>query len=233
MRPLPPSSDAKRFLRYQFDNAAQLRRHCRQADGRVFLFFPDAQPTPLPRSRALIEICFTSSSQQVSLPAVVHSHELEGTPGAWLDLRALGVVSGMQSAISVPKRGPRRLALDQLAWVTHGGGPVLACPVLDVSVGGARLWGVPGAVPAAGEELRMRMPNAPTLVARIAWAHGSEVGVAFSKASLHAAAEVYARVEELWAGARFARHQPTCECAEGSEALNPPAPVPVLTGGLQ
>ena len=57
MRPLPPSSAATRFLRYQFDNAAQLRRH----------------------------------------------------------RRALGVVAGMQSAISLPKRGPRRLALDQLA----------------------------------------------------------------------------------------------------------------------
>ena len=144
MGPLPPSSAAIRFLRYQFDNAAQLRRHCRQIDGRVFLFFPDAQPTPLPRSRALIEICFTGSTQQVALPAVVHSHELEGTSGAWLELRAHSMVAGLQ-----------------------------------------------------------------------------------------AAAEVYARIEDLWAGARFARHQLSCECAKGSEALDPPAPLPVLTGGLQ
>ena len=233
MRHSRPASPSIRFLRYQFDSAAQLRRHCRLIDGRVFLFFPDARPTPAPRSRALLEICFTGSTQQVALPAVVHSHELEGIPGAWLELRALSLVAGLQSAISLPKRGPRRLALDQLAWVTHAGGPVLACPVLDISKGGARLWGVPGAVPAAGEQLRMRMPNAPTLVARIAWARGSEVGVAFAPESLRAAAEVYAHVEDLWAAARFARHFPSCACTEGREAIDPPAPLPALSEGLR
>ncbi len=233
MRPLGSISPSTRFLRYQFGSAAQLRRHCRLIDGRVLLFFPDAQPTPAPRSRALLEICFSGSTQQVALPAVVHSHELEGTAGAWLELRTISVVAGLQSAISLPKRGPRRLALDQLAWVTHAGGPVLACPVLDIGKGGARLWGVPGARPAAGEQLRMRLPNAPTLAGTIAWVRGSEVGVAFAPDSLRAAAEIYARVEDLWAAARFARHPPTCFCAEGSEALDPPAPVPALAGGLR
>lgn len=221
-----------RFLRYQFDSAAQLRRHCRLVEGRVFLFFPDARPTPAPRCRALLEICFTGSSQQVSLPAVVHSHELEAASGSWLELRALSVVAGLQSAIALPKRGPRRLALNQLAWVTHAGGPVLACPVLDLGKGGARLWGVPGAEPAAGEKVRMRLPGVPTLVGRIAWANGHEVGVAFDPESLPAAAEAYARVEDLWAAARFSRHSPSCACAEGRDPLDPPSPV-ALSGGLR
>lgn len=228
MRPPRPAGPSFRFFRYQFDTAAQLRRHCRLIDGRVLLFFPfpDDEPTPSPRSRALIEICFVGSGQQTSLSAVVHPHEGTGVCGSWLELRALSVVAGLQSAIAMPKRWQRRLALDQLAWVSHADGPVLSCPVLDISRGGARLWGIPGALPSVGEPLRMRLPESPTLVARIVWAHGREVGIAFAPESLRAADEIYARVEELWASARVARHQPDCTC----DPLDPPAPVR-LSGG--
>ena len=142
------------------------------------------------------------------------------------------MVAGLQSAIAEPKRGWRRLALDQLAWVSYAGGPVLACPVLDIGKGGARLWGMTGEVPSAGEQLRIRLPNAPTLAARIAWTYGSEVGIAFEPETLEVAGEIYARVEELWDAARFARHQPSCPCAEGLDPIDPPSPVQ-LSGGFQ
>src|SRR6185503_11483910 len=43
------------YLRYQFDTAAQVLRHCRLVDGRVLLFFPDPYPRLAVRSRVLIE----------------------------------------------------------------------------------------------------------------------------------------------------------------------------------
>lgn len=98
----------------------------------MFLFFPDDLPALGQRSQALLEICFTGSLQQTSLPAVVRSHEFDTASGSWLELRSLGVVAGLQSAIVVPKRSWRRLAFDQLAWVSYAAVPVLACPVLDI-----------------------------------------------------------------------------------------------------
>lgn len=230
MHPPRPAGPPLRFLSYQFDNVAQLRRHCRLIDGRGFLFFPETRPPLVSRSRAFIEICFSGSRQQTSLPATVHSHEAGDASGSWLELRAPGVLAGLQSAMAAPKRGQRRLALDQLAWVSHADGPVLACPVLDIGKGGARLWGIPGVVPASGQHLRMQLPEAPELVARIVWAHGHEVGVAFAKESLQAAGEIYARIEAPWASAGLARHPPSCACAEGSDPLDHPSPMR-LAGG--
>src|SRR5205807_3160286 len=52
-----PSRPQGRFLRYQFDSAAQLRRHCQLVEGRVLLFFPEARPVLGEHTRALIELC--------------------------------------------------------------------------------------------------------------------------------------------------------------------------------
>jgi hypothetical protein len=222
--PAHPTRPAGHFLRYRFDSASQLRRHCRLVDGRVLLFFPEPRPLLPERARALIELCFATSEQQVALPALVHSRSFDGMPGTWLEMRALSVVAGLQSAVVTPRRRQRRLALDQLAWVNHDGGPTLACPVLDISRGGARLWGVPGAAPVAGERIRLRMLHGPTLSARIAWARGREVGVEHLPESLAAAAELFGRVEQLWAAARVATHDRACLCAAGGEVLDPPSP---------
>src|SRR5262249_39940556 len=148
-----------RFFRYQFDSAAQIRRHCLLVDDRVLLFFPEPRPSFGERSRVLLELCVSPSDQQVALPAQVRSRAFNGNPRTWLQLRALSVVAGLQSAVVAPRRQQRRLAFDQLGWVNHGDGPILACPVLDVSTGGARLWGVPGCVPSAGEKIRVRLPH--------------------------------------------------------------------------
>ena len=121
-----PSRPQGRFLRYQFDSAAQLRRHCNLVEGRVLLFFPEPRPVLGERTRALIELCLANSDQQVALPAMVHSRSFDAAPGTWLELRALSVVAGLQSAVVSPKRQQRRLALDQLAWVDHGDDPVMA-----------------------------------------------------------------------------------------------------------
>ena len=233
MATAPPARPPGRFLRYEFHSAAQLRRHCRLVDGRVLLFFPDAHPALGPRSRVLLEICFALSGQQISLPGMVYGRELHGDAGTWLELRALSVVAGLQPALAGPRRAQRRLAIDQLAWVTHGDGPVLACPVLDLSLGGARLWGVAGPSPVAGKEIRVRPQQGPTLLGRIAWAHGREVGVQFAAESRPAAAKLFGRVESLWAAARFARHDPACACAAGGELRGPASPSPSWQGGLR
>ena len=220
-----PERSAGRFFRYQFDNAAQLRRHCRLVSGRVLLFFPEPRPALAERSRALIELCFSTSGQQVSIATMVHSRSFEGAPGTWLEMRALSVVAGLQSAVVAPRRAQRRLALDQLAWVDHDDGPVLACPVLDISLGGARLWGVPGGPPLAGNRIRLRLPNTQTMIGHVAWAHGREVGVGYAPESLGPGAELYTRVEALWAAARVACHNPSCPCTSGGETLDPPSPL--------
>lgn len=225
-----PERPPGRFLRYRFDTAAQLRRHCRLVDGRVLLFFPDPRPSLPERARALIELCFTGSAQQVAIPALVHSR---GFDGVWLEMRALSVVAGLQSALIAPRRLQRRLALDQLAWVDHDGGPVLACPVLDLSKSGARLWGVPGGAPMVGDRIRVRLQHAPTMTGRIAWAHGREVGVQFAPESAAAAADLFARVEALWAAAREAVHDYACACTEGGETLDPPSPASARPEGLR
>jgi len=219
-----------RYLRYQFDTAAQLRRHCQLVDGRVLIFFPDREPDLIPGSRALIELCFSGSEQQVALPARVRSRELHGVPGHWLELRALSVVAGLQSAVGAPRRLQRRLAFDQLAWVSHDGYPVLACPVLDVSRGGARLWGIPWAA-AAGEALHLRVPYEAELDARIAWARGREAGVTFAESSLERAGAIFQRVESAWAAARQAAHDRSCDCTRGGEPLDPPFPEHQQLGG--
>jgi len=212
------------YLRYQFDTAAQALRHCRLIDGQVLLFFPDPFP-PFPvRSRALLELSLAGSGQQVALPAVVHALDLSATPGTWLAMRALGLVAGLQLMATAPRRKERRLAYDQLAWVEHEDGPVLACPVLDLSRGGARLWGIPGRTPAPDGNLRVRLPGAPTLRARIAWAHGREVGIHFCEESQAAAERLYVRIEQMWRTARFISHDPRCFCASGGDAIDPAPP---------
>jgi len=229
-----PSRPQGRFLRYQFDSAAQLRRHCNLVEGRVLLFFPEPRPVLGERTRALIELCVANSDQQAALPAMVHSRSFDAAPGTWLELRALSVVAGLQSAVVSPKRRQRRLALDQLAWVDHGEGPVLACPVLDVSQSGVRLWGVPGGAPLAGERIRVRLPHTQTLSGSIAWAHGREVGVQFGAESLGPAGGLYSRVESLWDSARVACHNPSCACTSGGETIDPPLPLrPRHEGGLR
>jgi hypothetical protein len=222
---MSPSPAESRYLRYQFDNAAQLRRHCRLVDGRVIIFFPQPRPVLAERMRALLEICFSGSEQQVALPALVHARELSGTPGLWLELRALSVVAGLQSALASPRRKRRRLAMDFLAWVQRPDGPTLACPVLDLSEGGARLWGVPGAPPAADDQLIIRMPETRAVRARVAWARGREVGIEFARDARAVAASVYARAADQWASARLALHPSSCTCANGGEPRDPPPPI--------
>lgn len=190
----------------------------------MLLFFPEPRPSLGDRTRVLIELCMANSDQQVALPGSVHSRTFDGLPGMWIELRALSVVAGLQSALVAPRRTQRRLALDQLAWVDHGDGPVLACPVLDISKGGARLWGVPGGVPSAGERIRVRLPHAQTLIGRIAWARGREVGIRYVPESLGPAGDLFGRVEAMWAAARVACHNPSCPCTNGGETLDPPHP---------
>jgi len=196
-------------------------RHCRLIDGRVLLFFPDPYPVLPVRARVLIELTL-ASGQSTSLPAQVAAHEQRS--GTWLAMRALGIVTGLQVAASAPRRRERRLVFDQLAWVEHMGGPVLACPVLDISRGGARLWGVPGISPERDHDLRLRIQGAPTMCARIAWAHGREVGVKFDSASQSAGERVYQRVEQMWGAARLASHSPLCRCATVVATNDPPFP---------
>ena len=191
----------------------------------MLLFFPEPRPSFGERSRVLVELYMANSDQQVALPAVVHSRMFEGTPGTWLELRALSVVAGLQSAVVAPRRQQRRLALDQLAWVDHGDGPVLACPVLDISEAGARLWGVPGGAPVRGEKIRIRLPHTHTLIGRITWAHGREVGVRYLPESAEAAAELFAHVAAMWEAARVAWHNPSCPCTTGGATLDPPHPL--------
>ena len=217
-----------RYLRYQFDNAAQILRHCRLVEGAVLLFFPDPAAALPIRARALMELCLTASDQPVAISAQVHSPEKRGS---WLAIRALSVVAGLHAASSAPRRSERRLAFDQLAWVEPERGPVLACPVLDVSRKGARLWGIPGEVPRRGDRVRVRLPGAPGLGARIAWAHGREAGIRFDEENEPAAASLYARVERMWSAARFASHDPRCQCASGGATVDPPAP-PILRGAM-
>ncbi len=225
-----PNPPRGRYLRYRFDTPAQLRRHCQLVDGRVLIFFPDRQPDLIPGSRAMIELCFSGSEQQVALPSRVRSRELRPVPGHWLELRALSVVAGLQSAVGAPRRQQRRLAFDQLAWVSHDQYPVLACPVLDLSRGGARLWGIPW--PAApGEALRVRVPYEEELDAQVAWARGREAGVTFAESSLEPAGAIYRRVEAAWAAARVAVHDQACDCTHGAEPLDPPFPEPEQLGG--
>lgn len=216
-RPTPRGN----YLRYEFDNAAQVLRHCRLVDGRVLLFFPDPYPVLPVRARVLIELSL-SSGQSISLPAQVAAHDQR--LGTWLAMRALGIVTGLQVAASTPRRRERRLVFDQLAWVEHVGGPVLACPVLDFSRGGARLWGVPGVNPARDQDLRLRLQGSPALSARIAWAHGREVGVQFSADSQPAGERLYQRIEQMWSAARLATHDSNCRCASVVATNDPPFP---------
>ena len=226
---LPPTPRG-RFLRYRFDTATQLRRHCRLVDGRVLLFFPDEHPDLLPGSRALIELCFSNSEQQVALPARVRSREVRRVTGHWLELRALSIVAGLQSAVGSPHRHQRRLTFDQLAWVSHEGSPVLACPVLDLSLGGARLWGIPWAAQ-PGDPLAIRLPYEDKLEAQVAWARGREIGVRFDAESLASAATTYARMEAAWSNARLALHDPACACESGGAMVEPPSPDYQRLGG--
>ena len=221
---VPPEPIRGNYLRYQFDSAAQVLRHCRLVDGRVLLFFPDPFLLLAVHARALIELSLAGTGQQVALPAQVHALENGESPGAWLAMRALGIVAGLRLMEEAPRRKERRLAFDQLAWVEHEGGPVLACPVLDLSRTGARLWGVPGKDPAPGEEFWVRLPSAPTLRARVAWARRREVGIEFDPECQPDAEQLFRRVEQMWGAARFASHDTHCQCASGGSTLDPPLP---------
>src|SRR5947207_1536693 len=132
-------------------------------------------------------------------------------------MRDLSVVAGLQSALVAPRRTHRRLAMDLLAWVSRESGPTLACPVLDLSEAGARIWGIPGNPPAPNDELLIRLPETRAVRARVAWAHGREVGIEFTADAREVAAAAFARATEQWALAHVAIHDPDCRCAEGGE----------------
>jgi hypothetical protein len=134
------------------------------------------------------------------------------------------VVAGLQSGLPAPRRTHRRLAIDLLAWVSRESGPTLACPVLDLSDGGARIWGIPGKPPAPEDELLIRLPGSRAVRARVAWAHGREVGIEFSRDARPVAEAAFARAAEQWASARVAIHDPACTCANGGETRDPPPP---------
>jgi hypothetical protein len=211
------------LLRYRFESLDQLKRHLNvMVGGRSLLFYPARHVAGEGGDRVVLETA--AGEQQMLLRGAVLSR-VEG--GLWLDFPD-GRLARRLGAGALTGRHQRRLPVDLMVDVR---GPAHKLGrLLDVSMGGGRLAGVPGLN--EGDEVVLRLMTAlgglsPELgraqVVRSAVA--GETAVKFVRtdtATRVAATKLFESIRARWASAPEVVHQPEC-CVDG-KVLAPTIP---------
>lgn len=217
------------LLRYGFDDSAQLARHLHLAGGQVVLFYGGDVPALQGAGAVALEIGIGRQQSAGMLRGSVLARTDGSIGGAWLqfpDARLFRKVR--DGSVNVSARRHRRLACDLMVEIRHAGQPCLG-RLLDISLEGARIVGVPGLraeVPILARLLGAQRGWPTTLgVAKVVRAAGSEVGVRFNlqdQPSRLSTSQLYELVQSQWNTARNLRHAPPC-CQQG-RVLEPPFP---------
>jgi hypothetical protein len=214
-------------LRYQIDSPRRLREHVHLVDGAGYFFFPGAVAPK--GTLAALEIDFTCTSEIALLRGWVWARSSGG--GLWLELA--GAQRCLEKLSQELSRSEPRLASDQLVLAEPEGLPALLCRLRDVSERGARLAAMPADAGAAGQRIRVALPEAgPSgmqleAYGRVVWAGQGEAGVEWDgkDVATHVAVRRLLRgARHDWEAARTAVHPPNCRC------IGPRRPSVVLLG---
>jgi hypothetical protein len=215
------------LLRQRFVAVAQFRAHLQTIDGSTLLFFRDTATSLAIGAEALLEIAFDNSEDTwvVRAKVVVRA---EGQ-GLWLAVPTARFAREELEGDLVERKG-RRLGADKVVRLRRQSGGQHLVMLADLSLGGARISGVP---PGLGRDdlveiaLATPQPGEPVdpIAARVVWCDESDAGIEVDrrKASSRAAVtKLFKVLEEHWRGALEIRHLDLC-CIDG-KLLDPPPP---------
>jgi PilZ domain len=215
------------LLRQRFAALAQFRAHLQTMDGSTLLFFRDPATSLAIGAEALLEIAFDNSEDTwvVRAKVVVRA---EGQ-GLWLVVPTARFAREALEGDLVVRKG-RRLGAEKVLRLRRQSGSQYLVMLADLSLGGARISGVPPGL--ARDDLveialAAPQPGEPVdpIAARVVWCDESDAGIEIDrrKATSRAAVTKLFRVlEERWRGALEMRHLDLC-CKDG-KLLDPPPP---------
>ncbi len=214
-------------MRYQFDDAAQVKRHFHRAGGRLVLYFPLSRLDLPDDGRVLLGLEFSGSQQECFAEGSVFAQlrAANHATGAWLAFppQLIGAVEG---ALSAPKRLQRRLGSDLFVEVRTDA-VARVTRLLDVGPNGARIGASLGA--RIGDPLTLRLlganSTAERLSGRICWAGSRETGVRFAGPQPRPGlGELLQSLSRLWGGARTVVHSAVCACGTSGLLREPVLP---------
>ena len=220
---------ASSLLRYRFESFAQLQNHLHVVEGRTLFFYRDLRAALSGGMPVLVELAFTQHEQVTLLRGTVLSRVDGVLSGFWLefpDARLMRKVDGGAEAMS--QRKQKRLGCDLLVEVRQGRATTLG-RVTDVSMGGARVTGLPGV--RAGHEVEARLigmgPSYPSAMGRaeVIRAGQGEVGLRFLRSdpiARVAASKLFQVVQQSWTQAHESAHPAIC--CKGGNVFEPPLP---------
>jgi hypothetical protein len=210
------------LLRYRFESLEQVKAHLNVlTGGRSLLFYPAPAVQGAGGDRVLLEV--SEGEQQMLLRGTVLSR-VEG--GMWLDFPD-GRLARWLGARSAVGRHQRRLPADLMVDVR--GAVHRLGRLLDVSLGGGRLVGVPGLTAGNLVQLKLvsQLADMPTELgqAQVVRVVPGEAAIKFVRsdpATRMAATKLFEALRARWAASPEVIHRPQC-CAAG-QVLAPTMP---------
>jgi hypothetical protein len=217
-----PAPRPELLLRYRFDSLEQLKRHLNVlTGGRTLFFYPSRTVQGEGGDRVLLEV--SEGEQQMLLRGTVLSR-VEG--GLWLDFPD-GRLARWLTTRSLTGRHQRRLPADLMVDV-RGNARRLG-RLLDISLGGGKLVGVPGLTAGTVAELKLvtQLTDVPSDLGRaqVVRVIAGEAAIKFVRsdpATRLAVTKLFEAVRARWANAPEAVHRGDC-CVRG-EVLAPTMP---------
>jgi hypothetical protein len=199
------------LLRYRFAARAHAARHFHVRSTCGLVFFPGSDPKARVGSTAMLELLFDDSEQTRMIAGEVAGLTQGGT---WI--RSADLALGRELEGSMLSRRHRRLGANLFLELRRGGHRTLVT-LRDLSLGGAALGNVNGL--SAGETLAARLVSPATGVpadlgnVTVVSVAAGRAGVRFDRADSRARLAVgrlYAALDEAWATAATAMHNPRC-----------------------
>jgi hypothetical protein len=209
-------------LRYRFSNVEQARAHLRAPEGRWLFFYRDDKLRLLPWAPVCLEFRFDDGAAARLLHGCVLD-SLEGS-GTWIEiLDPRPVFSSAEYT-----RETVRFGCDLPVEVRAEGG-IETARLLDLSLGGARITGIPTLSTGRAVEIRLLSDDRLTFhdlsFGNVAWSQGSEMGIRFDPKDAigrSAVARQVAEVEAQWRHAWESVHPLFCCKAAGVVEPEPP-----------
>lgn len=223
----PQKASAAHLLRQRFGNPSELHRHLHDVDGMSIFFYRTPTLDLAGGSRVLLEVNFTSTEQQTVLRGAVFGRVEGPLAGLWLEFPDTGL-SRRANEGALALRKQKRVGCDVLIEVRQPGKPCLG-RLIDLSLGGARLAGLPGIRINSQVEVRVVSPNNewPSELGRamVVRSENREVGTRFLRDQSHsriAITRLFGALQDSWTSAPEVSHPPVC-CSNG-QLIEPPLP---------
>lgn len=221
------------LIRYRFDSSAQFERHVHRLDRGGMIFVADAALSGVAGAPVVLDVAFVASEQRCTLRGELVCRADGVVPGAWLAFAGRAPPRSGGGVVAFARRH-QRLPLEALVQVRRRSAPPLVARLTDVSLGGAAVEGVGGAL-AVGDDLGLTLyraaPGIPAELGRALVVRASEslAGVRFLRTeplSRGTVAYLVGVAQHAWESAREVAHPPAC-CAEG-RPVEPPLPLSIF-----